>query len=163
MTAPRTALRTEAGASYVWVVTDGRLRRQLITLGRDVGDQVVVEQGLLGGEALVTGDPGDRALRGAARRDRLRGDRSVARRRVAIASVTRVVGVNPTSPALGEPRGPARGGYLAALALGALGVVYGDIGTSPLYALRECFHGEYAVAPTPGATCSACCRSSSGR
>ncbi len=26
------------------------------------------------------------------------------------------------------------------LALGALGVVYGDIGTSPLYALRECFH-----------------------
>src|SRR4026208_960089 len=28
-------------------------------------------------------------------------------------------------------------GRLAALALGALGVVYGDIGTSPLYALRE--------------------------
>ena len=26
------------------------------------------------------------------------------------------------------------------LALGALGVVYGDIGTSPLYAFRECFH-----------------------
>ena len=31
----------------------------------------------------------------------------------------------------------------------ALGVVYGDIGTSPLYALRECFHGEHAIAPTP--------------
>ncbi|HKU41199.1 MAG TPA: KUP/HAK/KT family potassium transporter, partial [Polyangiales bacterium] len=28
---------------------------------------------------------------------------------------------------------------VAALALGALGVVYGDIGTSPLYAVRECF------------------------
>src|SRR6185295_8638158 len=27
----------------------------------------------------------------------------------------------------------------AALGLAALGVVYGDIGTSPLYALRECF------------------------
>jgi KUP system potassium uptake protein len=27
---------------------------------------------------------------------------------------------------------------LAALSLGALGIVYGDIGTSPLYALREC-------------------------
>jgi KUP system potassium uptake protein len=27
--------------------------------------------------------------------------------------------------------------------LGALGVVYGDIGTSPLYALRECFGGEH--------------------
>ena len=31
------------------------------------------------------------------------------------------------------------------LALGALGVVYGDIGTSPLYALRECFHGVHAL------------------
>ena len=28
---------------------------------------------------------------------------------------------------------------IAALSLGALGVVYGDIGTSPLYAMRECF------------------------
>ncbi len=35
--------------------------------------------------------------------------------------------------------------YLAALAVGALGVVYGDIGTSPLYALRECFQGEHGV------------------
>jgi KUP system potassium uptake protein len=34
------------------------------------------------------------------------------------------------------------------LALGALGVVYGDIGTSPLYALRECFHGAHALEPT---------------
>ena len=32
--------------------------------------------------------------------------------------------------------------------LGALGVVYGDIGTSVLYAMRECFHGPHAVAPT---------------
>src|SRR5436309_9319308 len=37
---------------------------------------------------------------------------------------------------------------LYALALGALGVVYGDIGTSPLYSLRECFHGEHAVQPS---------------
>ncbi|MFN0100084.1 MAG: potassium transporter Kup, partial [Gemmatimonadaceae bacterium] len=28
-------------------------------------------------------------------------------------------------------------------------VVYGDIGTSPLYALRECFKPEYGIAPTP--------------
>ncbi len=36
------------------------------------------------------------------------------------------------------------------LALLALGVVYGDIGTSPLYALRECFHGDHPhVDPTP--------------
>jgi KUP system potassium uptake protein len=31
------------------------------------------------------------------------------------------------------------------LAVAALGVVYGDIGTSPLYALKECFHGDHAV------------------
>jgi len=33
------------------------------------------------------------------------------------------------------------------LALGALGVVYGDIGTSPLYTIKECFHGTHAVEP----------------
>jgi KUP system potassium uptake protein len=38
---------------------------------------------------------------------------------------------------------------LWALALGALGVVYGDIGTSPLYAMRECFAGQEGVLPTP--------------
>jgi KUP system potassium uptake protein len=31
----------------------------------------------------------------------------------------------------------------------ALGIVYGDIGTSPLYALRECFIGKHGVAPSP--------------
>ncbi|HZI64093.1 MAG TPA: KUP/HAK/KT family potassium transporter, partial [Thermoanaerobaculia bacterium] len=35
---------------------------------------------------------------------------------------------------------------LGVLALGALGVVYGDIGTSPLYALRECFHPAHGIA-----------------
>lgn len=34
------------------------------------------------------------------------------------------------------------------LALGALGVVYGDIGTSPLYALRACFNGATGIAPS---------------
>lgn len=42
-----------------------------------------------------------------------------------------------------------RGNYLALLSLAALGIVYGDIGTSPLYALRECFHGAHAIEPTP--------------
>jgi len=37
---------------------------------------------------------------------------------------------------------------MAGLALGALGIVYGDIGTSPLYALRECFTGPHGIAPT---------------
>jgi KUP system potassium uptake protein len=37
---------------------------------------------------------------------------------------------------------------LALLCLASLGIVYGDIGTSPLYALRECFYGEHAISPT---------------
>jgi KUP system potassium uptake protein len=37
---------------------------------------------------------------------------------------------------------------LLPLTLTAVGVVYGDIGTSPLYALRQCFFGEHSVAPT---------------
>ncbi|GKT07559.1 putative potassium transport system protein kup 1 [Desulforhabdus sp. TSK] len=37
-----------------------------------------------------------------------------------------------------------------ALALGALGIVYGDIGTSPLYAIKECFHGLHAIALNEG-------------
>ena len=38
---------------------------------------------------------------------------------------------------------------LLKLSLAALGVVFGDIGTSPLYAIRECFHGEYGIAVSP--------------
>ncbi len=44
---------------------------------------------------------------------------------------------------------PPTGKALLALSLGALGVVYGDIGTSPLYALKECFNGKHGVPPTP--------------
>jgi KUP system potassium uptake protein len=54
--------------------------------------------------------------------------------------------VTPSS----EPRAAQRGRYLVTLALAALGVVYGDIGTSPLYALRESFYGTHGIAVTPG-------------
>jgi KUP system potassium uptake protein len=37
---------------------------------------------------------------------------------------------------------------LLPLTLTALGVVYGDIGTSPLYAMKECFFGSHSVPPT---------------
>lgn len=46
------------------------------------------------------------------------------------------------------PKEKPKGKYLAFLSLAALGVVYGDIGTSPLYAIRECFHGPHAIAAT---------------
>ena len=54
---------------------------------------------------------------------------------------------NPTSLS-SQPQ--PRGRYLAQLALLALGVVYGDIGTSPLYALREAFHGQHGIPVTTG-------------
>src|SRR5471032_1899589 len=41
------------------------------------------------------------------------------------------------------------GGPTAMLVLGALGIVFGDLGTSPLYALQEAFHGAYGIDPTP--------------
>jgi len=38
---------------------------------------------------------------------------------------------------------------LLALSLGAIGIVFGDIGTSPLYTLREAFHGPFSIAYSP--------------
>src|SRR4029079_2126329 len=46
------------------------------------------------------------------------------------------------------PQEATHGSSLSLLTLSALGCVYGDIGTSPLYALRECFHGQHGVAAT---------------
>jgi KUP system potassium uptake protein len=42
--------------------------------------------------------------------------------------------------------GAPGGRYLALLSLTALGIVYGDIGTSPLYAVRESFHPSHGIA-----------------
>ncbi|HEX3774070.1 MAG TPA: potassium transporter Kup [Polyangiaceae bacterium] len=54
--------------------------------------------------------------------------------------------IAPSRPDHGVPEEHGHGNihdnrYLMKLALGALGVVYGDIGTSPLYSVRECFVG----------------------
>lgn len=69
---------------------------------------------------------------------------------------------DPGDDSAPAPRGPGRGrpvggqgrhgrhgpaGGTPALALAALGIVFGDIGTSPLYALRETFHGHGHVLP----------------
>ena len=48
-----------------------------------------------------------------------------------------------------QPTPDRTGRQLLMISLAALGVVYGDIGTSPLYALRECFHGKVPLPPTP--------------
>jgi KUP system potassium uptake protein len=51
------------------------------------------------------------------------------------------------APSLAHPPNHARG-KLGALSLAALGVVYGDIGTSPLYSIKECFTLPHGVAVT---------------
>jgi KUP system potassium uptake protein len=48
-------------------------------------------------------------------------------------------------PTTVQRHGEVSGKRLLSLSLLALGIVYGDIGTSPLYAVRECFHGAHAV------------------
>ncbi|MSM38882.1 MAG: potassium transporter Kup [Geobacter sp.] len=56
---------------------------------------------------------------------------------------------SPISSGSDTPREDTKDQRLPFLALASLGVVYGDIGTSPLYALRECFHGSHSLPPTP--------------
>jgi KUP system potassium uptake protein len=47
------------------------------------------------------------------------------------------------------PPAAPRGQPFAALAVAVLGIVYGDIGTSPIYALRECFAGKNPIPISP--------------
>jgi len=57
---------------------------------------------------------------------------------------------SPPADSAAPPVAPAKvvSPRLAAMALAALGVVYGDIGTSPLYALRSCFSQQHGVPPS---------------
>ena len=48
----------------------------------------------------------------------------------------------PIDPAHGHAHGP-----LGKLVVGAIGIVFGDIGTSPIYAFRETFAGHHTLAP----------------
>src|SRR4051794_408561 len=71
----------------------------------------------------------------------------------AIARTIELEGVEAAAEAQGADAAEhesARGGVsFLALAVTAAGVVYGDIGTSPLYALREAFRGGYGLTVTP--------------
>ncbi len=53
-----------------------------------------------------------------------------------------------SSPPSSKSHAPPTGRHLLALSVSALGIVYGDIGTSPLYALRECFSSVHGVPVT---------------
>ena len=54
-------------------------------------------------------------------------------------------GARPIPPPRHHVEQNPTGRRLAILSLTALGVVYGDIGTSPLYAIKECFKPEYGL------------------
>lgn len=60
------------------------------------------------------------------------------------ASQLHETGTSSHNDGSGEPAG-----RLAPLAIGALGVVFGDIGTSPLYTFREAFHGARETVAIP--------------
>ena len=64
----------------------------------------------------------------------------------ALAAPAAPVADRETPAAKGGPQRKKR--RLLVLSLSSLGIVFGDIGTSPLYAMRECFFGEHAVPPT---------------
>ncbi|HJV70932.1 potassium transporter Kup [Ideonella sp.] len=53
------------------------------------------------------------------------------------------------APAAAAPAGHLPRSSLGALTLAAIGVVYGDIGTSPLYTVKEIFSPAIGLAPTP--------------
>jgi KUP system potassium uptake protein len=70
---------------------------------------------------------------------------------IALTEKEKLISFSHESPTgLADQKGAPQetGGSLAKLSLAALGVVSGDIGTSPLYAIRECFHGEYGIPVT---------------
>jgi len=54
-----------------------------------------------------------------------------------------------TQTSHGHAHGAQRGAGLAALVAGAVGVVFGDIGTSPLYTIKEMFHPHFGLTPDP--------------
>jgi KUP system potassium uptake protein len=66
------------------------------------------------------------------------------------AASTEVIPAGHAAPTAEEERGeprPAPG--LAGLSVAALGVVFGDIGTSPVYTFRECFNPEHGLTLRP--------------
>src|SRR5580658_120287 len=66
------------------------------------------------------------------------------------ASSTEVIPAGHAAPSTDDEReGPAPPTGLAGLSVAALGIVFGDIGTSPVYTFRECFNPEHGLSLDP--------------
>ncbi|MCE5209940.1 MAG: KUP/HAK/KT family potassium transporter, partial [Deltaproteobacteria bacterium] len=57
-------------------------------------------------------------------------------------------GNDGTDESKGESRYKWLNNKILLLAFGSIGVVFGDIGTSPLYTIKACFHGKHAINPS---------------
>ena len=54
---PKTAIRTDAGTSFVFLVRDGKVERRAISVGMDRGTDVAILAGVLPGDSLVVKGP----------------------------------------------------------------------------------------------------------
>jgi KUP system potassium uptake protein len=61
-------------------------------------------------------------------------------------SITQTGAAEESPQAQGQAHGHGHGS-LAKMAVGAIGIVFGDIGTSPIYAFRETFAGHHTLTP----------------
>ncbi len=65
-------------------------------------------------------------------------------------SLSQVIPAGHADLSADEEAGPVPRTGLAGLSIAALGVVFGDIGTSPVYTFRECFNPEHGLPLSPG-------------
>ncbi len=54
---PKTAIRTDAGTSFVFLVRDGKVERRAISVGMDHGTDIAILAGVLPGDSLVVKGP----------------------------------------------------------------------------------------------------------
>jgi len=74
--------------------------------------------------------------------------RAYSRHEVHLRMSSDVVGADPAGASPDQHGAAGHGhGSLGAMVVGAIGVVFGDIGTSPLYAFRETFAGHHPLPP----------------
>ena len=52
----RAALKRDEQGTYVWVVENDHVRRQPVTIGTELGDQIQIATGLTGSESVVVGE-----------------------------------------------------------------------------------------------------------
>ena len=108
-----------------------------------------IQSGEFAREWIAENRAGRRELRSHARRGQGQADRAGRRRPPVDDGLDRRLTSKPHPG--GKKQAVGRTAGMAALTVGALGVVFGDIGTSPLYALQTVFHADHgAVEATPG-------------